>query len=270
MSLLNVTDLCVDYVADDGLVRAVDKLSFKIGPNEFVGLAGESGSGKSTVAKAILRVLQPPGVISGGTVHFEDQDILEMGPQVLRAMRWSSISMVFQSALDSLNPVVRIKEQFQDAHVCKRNRLLTTNELIELMDYVQLSPDTLEPFPISYQGNAAARRYRARTYVSAKTTSARRADNRARCRRATSDLANPKSPQSEVCFSVLFITHDLPLLLAMSDTVMIMQHGRLCEMGTPIELRSNPQHSYTKTLIQAMNLGLSKLGLIKTESHHDV
>ena len=261
MSLLNVTDLCVDYVADDGLVRAVDKLSFKIGPNEFVGLAGESGSGKSTVAKAILRVLQPPGVISGGTVHFEDQDILEMGPQALRAMRWSSISMVFQSALDSLNPVVRIKEQFQDAHVCKRNRLLTTNELNELMNYVQLSPDTLEAFPHQLSGGmrqrvgiALALMFQPKLLLLDEPTTALDVVVQRQILQTLNRL------KAKFGFSVLFITHDLPLLLAMSDTVMIMQHGRLCEMGTPIELRSNPQHSYTKTLIQAMNLGLSKLG----------
>ena len=136
-------------------VRAVDKLSFEVVLTSLLD-SPVNLDRKVHCGEGDLRVLQP-GINQWRQCSFEDQDILEMGPQALRAMRWSSISMVFQSALDSLNPVVRIKEQFQDAHVCKRNRLLTTNELNELMGYVQLSPDTLEAFPHQLSGGMRQR-----------------------------------------------------------------------------------------------------------------
>src|SRR5512134_3221684 len=111
---MSIRDLCVDYVTEQGPVRAVDHLSLDIRRGEILGIAGESGSGKSTMAQAVMRILPPPAVISGGQVMFEGRDILALGESELRAMRWNRISMVFQSAMDALNPVITVGEQIED------------------------------------------------------------------------------------------------------------------------------------------------------------
>jgi len=112
--LLSVRDLCVDYVTDRGAVRALDRVSLDVRRGEIVGIAGESGCGKSTLAQALLRILPPPAVISGGEAWFEGRDLLTLSESELRALRWTRISMVFQSAMDSLNPVITVGEQITD------------------------------------------------------------------------------------------------------------------------------------------------------------
>jgi peptide/nickel transport system ATP-binding protein len=113
-SLLDIRDLCVDYVTDEGPVRAIDHLDLTVRPGEILGVAGESGSGKTTLAKAIMRILPPPAVITGGEIVFKGRDILAMNEEELRKMRWREISMVFQSAMDALNPVISVGEQIVD------------------------------------------------------------------------------------------------------------------------------------------------------------
>ena len=137
--LLSIRDLCVDYVTDEGPVRAVDCVSLDLKQGEILGIAGESGSGKTTMAKALLRILPPPAVITGGEVLFEGRDILKLSEPDLRALRWSRISMVFQSAMDALNPVISIGEQISDTMIAKtdlgpgeiRHR---ARELMEMVD----------------------------------------------------------------------------------------------------------------------------------------
>ena len=112
--LLDIRDLCVDYVTDQGPVRAIDHLNLTVRAGEILGVAGESGSGKTTLAKAIMRILPAPAVITGGQVLFKGRDILGMEEEELRTMRWREISMVFQSAMDALNPVISVGEQIVD------------------------------------------------------------------------------------------------------------------------------------------------------------
>ena len=111
---MNIRDLCVDYVTDEGPVRAIDHLDLTLKPGEVLGIAGESGSGKTTLAKAIMRILPPPAVITSGEILFKGRDILAMDDEELRKMRWREISMVFQSAMDALNPVISVGEQIMD------------------------------------------------------------------------------------------------------------------------------------------------------------
>src|SRR5689334_7225236 len=115
--LVEVRDLTVDYVGDSGIARAVNGISFDIGRGEAFGLAGESGCGKSTVAFALARLTRLPGLVSGGTIRFEGEDVLAFAGKRLRQFRWSEMSFVFQSAMSALNPVIRISEQIEDAIV---------------------------------------------------------------------------------------------------------------------------------------------------------
>src|SRR5512135_1868220 len=108
--LLDVRNLKVEYLTPRGPVRAVDDVSFALRSGEVVGLAGESGSGKSTIAHAILRILRPPAIITAGQVLFNGQDVLEMNMAQLEQFRWREVSIVFQSAMNALNPVMRIRD----------------------------------------------------------------------------------------------------------------------------------------------------------------
>src|SRR5689334_14212006 len=113
-ALLDIRNLSVEYMAKRGAVKAVDNVSFQIAPGEVFGLAGESGSGKSTIAHAILRTLHPPAVITNGQVLFEGNDVLDMDQNELQRFRWRDVSMVFQSAMNALNPVMTIGDQIVD------------------------------------------------------------------------------------------------------------------------------------------------------------
>jgi peptide/nickel transport system ATP-binding protein len=113
-NILDIRDLCVDYITDRGPVRAIDHLDLTVERGEVIGVAGESGSGKTTLAMALMRILPPPAVITGGEIQFDGRDVLSMNDEELRRMRWREISMVFQSAMDALNPVISVGEQIVD------------------------------------------------------------------------------------------------------------------------------------------------------------
>lgn len=136
--LLEVQNLVVDYLTPSRVVRAVDSISFDVQPGEIVGQAGESGCGKSTTAHAILRLLRPPADISGGRILVHGDDILALDDKSLRAFRWRNVSIVFQSAMNSLNPVISVADQFLDtfqAHekISKKAAMARAEELMGLV-----------------------------------------------------------------------------------------------------------------------------------------
>ena len=111
-SLLEVENLCVDYITENGYVRAVDSVSFVIEEGKSLGLAGESGCGKSTIAYSLMRLHRPPALITNGKIKMDGKDILSLSEKELQKFRWKKISMVFQSAMNCLNPVVTLEKQF--------------------------------------------------------------------------------------------------------------------------------------------------------------
>ena len=136
--VLELRKLVVDYLVPEKPVRAVDGIDLEIGHGEILGLAGESGCGKSTVANAVMQILRPPARITGGSILFQDEDVTAMSADRLRRYRWSDVSMVFQSAMNALNPVMRVEDQFLDmvrAHrrVSKREALGRAGDLLELV-----------------------------------------------------------------------------------------------------------------------------------------
>jgi len=255
MSLLDVRSLTVEYCGALGNRVAVDGMSFQIGKGEFIGLAGESGSGKSTVAKAVMRILQTPGFISGGEVYFEGVDILKMSSEELRELRWRDMAMVFQSALDSLNPVLSIRSQFQDMAQAKLGRPMTDSELVEVLDFVQLEPRLLDSYPHQLSGGmrqrvgiALALSLKPKLLILDEPTTALDVVVQRHILRGLIRL------RKQLGFAVLFITHDLPVLLAMSDRVIVMKDGQVCDDLSPAELRHHPTHPYTRTLLDSMAL----------------
>ena len=150
-ALLSVQNLSVEYWGLNGHVRAVNDVSFDIERGEIFGLAGESGSGKSTIGKALMRILQPPGVITGGAVFYDGADILTLDSSRLRRLRWQHISMVFQSALNALNPVMPIGQQLIDTLEAHGQAADAAKRARELLALVDIDPERLHDCPHHYQ-----------------------------------------------------------------------------------------------------------------------
>lgn len=257
--LLSIRDLCVDYVTPRGPVRALDRISLDVAAGEVLGVAGESGSGKSTLAQAILRILPPPAVVSGGTVRFEGQDVLALDEAGLRSLRWARLSMVFQSAMDALNPVITVGEQIVDtlrAHAGADGRSTSPAAARaragDLLELVGIPRDRLDGYAFQLSGGMRQRvgialalaLEPALVILDEPTTALDVIVER-------EILEQIRGLQQQLGFAVIFITHDLARMLQFSDRVAIFYAGRLAEVGPARELRRAPRHPYTRGLLRA-------------------
>ncbi|QEO47201.1 ABC transporter ATP-binding protein [Vibrio tarriae] len=249
--LLRIRNLCVDYITDHGDFAAVKSVSFDIGKGEIFGLAGESGCGKSTIAFAINQLHKAPARISNGEIWFEDKDLLRLAPNEVNALRWSQIAMVFQSAMNSLNPVLTIKEQFADV---LRFHLGMTNQQAQdraekLLDLVNIPRYRLSEYPHQFSGGmrqrlviAIALSLNPKMIVMDEPTTALDVVVQREILQQIYQL------KQEFGFSILFITHDLALMTQLCDRIAIMRHGEIVEVNTSHQIRNNPQHAYTQKL----------------------
>jgi peptide/nickel transport system ATP-binding protein len=250
--LVEVRNLTVDYVGDNSIARAVNGISFDIGRGEAFGLAGESGCGKSTVAFALARLTRLPGLVSGGSIRFGGEDVLGFSPERLRAFRWSEVSFVFQSAMSALNPVVRISEQIEDAiaaHRPKATRAEMRARAAELFDMVGISPRRLDDYPHQFSGGmrqriciAMALALEPKLIIMDEPTTAL-------------DVVVQRDIIEQICelknrfgFSILFITHDLGLMIEFCDRIGVMYAGELVEVAPASSILTAPQHPYTRAL----------------------
>jgi peptide/nickel transport system ATP-binding protein len=252
--LIELDDLVVEYLLPNRRVRAVDGVSLSVGAGEIVGLAGESGCGKSTVAHAILRVLRAPAEITSGRILFRGEDALAMSPRELRRYRWRHVSLVFQSAMDALNPVLRIGDQFVDmlrAHekVVKEEALARTGDLLEL---VGIDRGRVRAYPHELSGGmrqrvviAMALALRPELIVMDEPTTALDVVVQREI------LEEIETLKRELGFAVLFITHDLSLLVEFSDRIAIMYAGEIVEEAPAGSLFRRPRHPYTVGLMSS-------------------
>ena len=253
-SVLSIRDLCVDYVTGKDAVRAIDGVSLDVHAGEVIGIAGESGSGKSTMAQAVMRILPPPAVISRGEVAFEGRDILALGEEELRAIRWNRISMVFQSAMDALNPVITVGEQVVDtleAHgtVSSEAARARAEELLEM---VGIRPDRVDAYAHQLSGGMRQRVNIALALALEPSLVILDEPTTALDVIVEQDiLGQVKKLQSRLGFAVMFITHDLARMLQFSDRVAVFYAARLVEVGPSAEIRNAPRHPYTQGLLRA-------------------
>ncbi|MCY9802428.1 ABC transporter ATP-binding protein [Vibrio scophthalmi] len=249
--IIKIRNLCVDYITDTGDFNAVKSVSFDIGKGEIFGLAGESGCGKSTIAFAINRLHKPPAFISAGQIHFEGRDLLKLSDKEIGAIRWSEIAMVFQSAMNSLNPVLPIKEQFADVlrHHRGMNEEQATKRAEQLLDLVNIPRARLSEYPHQFSGGmrqrlviAIALSLNPKLIVMDEPTTALDVVVQREILQQIYQL------REEFGFSVLFITHDLALMSQLCNRIAIMRHGEIVEVNSSKQIRNNPQHPYTQKL----------------------
>ena len=250
--LMEVRDLTVDYVGDTSIARAVNGIDFDIREGEAFGLAGESGCGKSTVAFAIARLTRLPGLVSGGQVRLNGDDVLKFDKARLKAYRWREVSFVFQSAMNALNPVIPISEQIMDVietHEPELGKAGARKRAVELFELVGIPPARLDEYAHQFSGGmrqriciAIALALKPRLIIMDEPTTALDVVVQRDIIEQIVELKN------RLGFSVLFITHDLALMVQVSDRIGIMLEGELVEVNDAQAIYHTPRHDYTRRL----------------------
>jgi len=257
---LEVAHLSVDYVGGAEPLHAVDDVSITLRRGEMLGLAGESGSGKSTLAYSITRLLRPPGEVTGGEVRYYPRsgapvDVLRMSADELRRFRWSELSIVFQSAMNALNPVMAVRAQIDDVlrtHMPGLSRNDRAERVASLLGMVGIPADRSKAYPHELSGGmrqrvtiALALALEPEIIVMDEPTTALDVVIQRQI------LAEIGRLRDQLGFAVIFITHDLSLLIEMADTIAIMYAGRLAELAPAGELYRTPRHPYSRGLLDS-------------------
>ncbi|WP_158866596.1 ABC transporter ATP-binding protein [Leifsonia sp. AG29] len=261
VALLEVTDLSVVYrPRDHAPHHAVRNVTFTVEKGEFVGLVGESGCGKSTLGNAILQLLSKPAAVEGGSVVFDGRRLDRMSDDELRAIRWVSLSTVFQSSMNSLNPVLTIATQFRDtfrAHRAPASR----DRAAELLRMVDLEESVLDAYPHELSGGmkqrvalALALALSPELVVLDEPTTGLDVLVQRRI------LDRLRTLQAELGFAVLFVSHDIGTVLELSDRVLVMLDGEIVEQSTPAELLAGPEHPYSTMLLDAYRVTSGAVG----------
>jgi peptide/nickel transport system ATP-binding protein len=281
--LLDVRNVSVDYYAANGTVHAVDNVSFTLKRGEIIGLAGESGSGKSTLAYAISRLLRPPALVTGGEVMYYPRagtrahgymhqvaikrdngsspdpeapvDIFQFTPNQLRNFRWDELSIVFQSAMNALNPVMKIGNQIMDVLEVHRPEMGADSRkkrAADLLNMVGISPDRMNSYPHELSGGmrqrsviAIALALEPELLIMDEPTTALDVVVQREILEMVSQLCK------ELNTAMIFITHDLSLLLELADNIAVMYAGKLVETATNLDIFDHPRHPYSYGLLNS-------------------
>ena len=258
-AVLTARNVSIEYEVDPP-VKAVRNVSLTLNRGEILGLAGESGCGKTTLAYGLNRLLEAPALMTSGEVVFHDRDghdidIVALDGDGLRAFRWDKISMVFQGAMNSLNPVIDVRAQIFDIFdthrpgMSKKDKQARAEELLTL---VGVDPSRLTSFPHELSGGMRQRMMIAmalaldpQVMIMDEPTTALDVVVQRGIIREIMRL------RERLGFAVIFITHDLPMLIEISDRIAVMLQGQIVEEGTAEEIYRTPQHEYTKRLLSS-------------------
>jgi len=252
--LLEVRDLSVEYLLERAVINAVDHVSLDVVGGEFLAIVGESGCGKSTLLFAVAQLLFPPAAITGGSVTFRGRNLVGLTATDMSAVRWKDMSVVMQSAMNALNPVLSVGAQFRDAMrahgVTSKHEIAQRSE--EVMRMVGIDPIHLKSYPHQLSGGmrqrsmiAMAMLFTPELIIMDEPTSA--LDVVAQ----RSLMAQIKELQRRLGFAVIFVTHDMSLVSHFSDRLMVMYAGQVSETGPTRKLFDAPKHPYTAGLMDA-------------------
>lgn len=254
--VLSVRDLRVYFDTPRGSVRAVDGVSLYLREEERLGLVGESGSGKTTMALALMRMIKAPGRIATGEITLDGKDLLKLPEEEMQSMRLSEIAMVAQGSMNSLNPVMRIRNQFIDAfvdHGMKMSQRDTDDRIASLLQQVGLKPDVAKMYPHELSGGmkqrvciAIAISLQPKVIIADEPTSALDVVVQRQV------METFRRVQSELGAAVILVGHDMGLMAQFVDRLGVMYAGQLAEVSPVAEIFTRPRHPYTQLLISSL------------------
>jgi peptide/nickel transport system ATP-binding protein len=253
-ALLSVSNLKTQFLTREGVVEAVRGVSFHLHKGEVLGLAGESGCGKTTAALSIMRLLPPTARIVGGQILFKGKDMVTMSERELRALRWRAISIIFQGSMNALNPVKNISEQITEAILLHEK--VTYDEALErtknLLQKVGLNLSKLRSYPHELSGGMRQRVMIAMSLacnpslvIADEPVTALDVMVQAQILKLIKNL------QDELNLSMILITHDLSIIADTCNRLAIMYAGKIVEYGGVEAIFDDPVHPYTELLIKA-------------------
>ncbi len=256
MPVLEIDDLHVEFPTARGPLKAVDGVSLSLQPGERLGLIGESGSGKSTIALAVMRLIKPPGQISGGRILLDGTDLLSLSEEQMRRQRLANVALITQGAMNSLNPVIRIRSQVVDslkAHGRNLSKSGYEDLLAELLRSVGLEPSVADLYPHQLSGGmkqrvciATAISLRPKVIIADEPTSALDVVVQRRV------METLRKVQDEIGCAVILIGHDMGLMAQFAQRVAVMRHGHVLEENDVYSIFANPQHPYTRLLMESL------------------
>ncbi len=253
MPLLKVENLTVGYNTKQGPLKAVDRVSFTLNEGESLGFVGESGCGKTTMGMALMGLLPPNGSVREGKIIFEGTDLLTLSADQMRKVRWSRIAMIFQAAMNALNPVQKVGEQVAEAMLVHDESLgkeAAMAKVEALFDLVGIPRDRLFDYPHQYSGGmkqraiiAMALACRPKLIIADEPTTALDVIVQDQI------LEEMKQLQREFNLSIIFISHDISIVADMCHDIGVMYAGQLVEYGPREAVFESPVHPYTKALL---------------------
>ncbi|MFH8685488.1 ABC transporter ATP-binding protein [Streptomyces anulatus] len=256
--LLEVRDLHVEFHTREGVAKAVNGVNYSVAEGETLAVLGESGSGKSVTAQAIMGILDmPPGKIAGGEILFKDQDLLKLKPEERRRIRGQEMAMIFQDALSSLNPVLTVGQQLGEMFVVHRgmSRKDAKAKSVELMDRVRIpaAKERVGNYPHQFSGGmrqrimiAMAMALEPSLIIADEPTTALDVTVQAQVMELLAEL------QRELNMGLILITHDLGVVADVADKIAVMYAGRIVETAPVHDIYNAPAHPYTKGLLQSI------------------
>jgi peptide/nickel transport system ATP-binding protein len=255
VNLLQVQGLCVYYLTSRGMVHALDGVNFDLRQGEALGLVGESGCGKTTVAMTIMRLLAPNAQVLSGHVLFQNHDLLAIEEEEMRHIRWKEISMIFQAAMNALNPVHRVGDQIVEAiltHDGEMRPERARDKAAELFAMVGLDPARMQDYPHQYSGGMRQRAIIAMALACGPSVII--ADEPTTALDVVVQdqiLSEMRRLQKEMGLSLLYISHDISIIARACDQTGVMYAGQLLEYGPTYDVLEAPLHPYTKGLMQS-------------------
>ena len=253
MNILEVKNLNMSYETLEGSVAAVKDVTFSLKEGESFGIVGESGCGKTSVAMSLLQLQADNGKITSGEIIFDGKDIIKLNEKELRDVRWSGISIVFQGAMNSWNPVVKIGEQIREAireHYPDKTKEENTDKINELFNIVGLDSSIADRYPHELSGGMKQRAVIAlalscdpKLIIADEPTTALDVVIQDQI------LNEIRKVQDILGLSLIYISHDIAVIAEMTDNMAVMYAGRIVEKGPTKEVFENPRHSYTQSLL---------------------